>query len=166
MFYIGHGLTKSEKMAILAAHNGHFFACQFPPTANYPELAATSISGIENVKRSATDARLIEADIKNSNNLDPNQEVRGSLTLQALCDKKAKYGVRLTYKSLVLIQRIEWTPARSRGVERIEFRELPLAVLNEHGPNLLFVELCRFPERDDEPYAIVSDPLPVPVNIR
>ena len=35
-----------------------------------------------------------------------------------------------------------------------------------YGPNLLFVELCRFRERDDEPCAIVSDPLPVLVNIR
>jgi len=130
-------------------------------------MFAACFGGTQNAKRSATDAKLVELEIENANDLDPNQEVRGSLKLQALCDKKAIYGVRLTCRTLVLIQRTDWTPDKSHGVERIEFRQLPLpAALNAHGPVLMFVELCLFPKRDDEDYVIASDPLPALVNIR
>jgi len=165
-FYLGPGMTKSEQLAILAGYNGHFFACQFPPPKNYPAMTATAVAGPENTKRTGTDAKLIELTIKDADDLDPNREIHGSLKLQALCDKKAKYGVRLTCWSMVLTQRIEWTPDRSRGVEQIEFRQLPIAALGEHRPILVFAELCLFPERDDQPPVVVSDPLPALVNIR
>ena len=165
-FNIGRGLTKSGSMAILAAHNGHYFVCQFSPTASYPEMTAAYFAGAENVKRSANDAKLSELKIENADDLDPDQDVRGSVTLEALCDKKANYGVRLTCRSLVLTQRIGWTPASSHGAERIEFRQFPLTAINVHGPVLVFVELCLFPDRDDQPPVIVSDPLPALVNVR
>jgi len=165
-FYVAQGLTRSEKLAILAGYNGHFYACQIPPPKNYPGLTSTSVAGPANVKQISSDAKLIELNIKNADDLDPNQEIHGSLKLQALCNKKAKYGIRLTCWSVVLTQRIDWTPDKSRGVEQIEFRQLPLASLGEHRPILVFAELCLFPERDDQPPVIVSDPLPALVNIR
>ncbi len=128
-------------------------------------MVAVSMAGVKNVERTTTDAKLIALNIVHADDLDPNKEVCGWLELESLCDKQAKYGVRLTCCQIVSIQPIAWTPAKNRGVERIEFRELPQDALDRPGPMLVFVELCLFP-RDDEHYVIASDPLPALVHVR
>jgi hypothetical protein len=165
LFFIGRGLMKSNDSTIVAVHNGRHFGCQCPVRADFPELVAVSLAGVKDVARTTTDARLIELNIAGADDLDPNKEVHGWLELEALCDKQAKYGVRLTCCQVVSMQPIAWTPAKSRGVERIEFCELPQDGLDRQGPMLVFVELCLFPG-DDGHYLIASDPLPALVNVR
>jgi serine/threonine protein kinase len=167
-FDIGNGLTKSEKRVILGIHDGHYFVCQFQLNVDNPVTTAAWFSGTEYVKRAATDAKLLDLDIENADDLDRNQEVRGWLKLQSLCDKKANYAVRLTFRNLSLLQHADWVPTKDHGIERIRFRLFPLSRndIKAHGPLLVFADLCVFPERDDENLVVVSDPLPALVKVR